>query len=73
VDNDIGILQKLWVWAEEFQLNSNELKKKLLLAKDKKGFTALEHAEQTGTLEALVTLLSWSIELVLKALNLLLV
>jgi len=31
------ILQKLRVWAEEWQLNTNELKKKLLLAKDKEG------------------------------------
>ena len=37
-ENHIEILQKLWVWAEEWQLNTNELKKKLLLAKDKEGY-----------------------------------
>jgi hypothetical protein len=26
--NHVGILQKLWVWAEEGQLNSNEFKEK---------------------------------------------
>ena len=35
--NHIEILQKLWVWAEEWDPNTNELKKKLLLAKDKEG------------------------------------
>ena len=42
--NQVEILEILWVWAEE-QLNTNELRKKLLLAKDKSGYTALEHAQ----------------------------
>ena len=35
--NHTELLHTLWVWAEEWQLNKNELKKKLLLAKDKNG------------------------------------
>jgi hypothetical protein len=36
----VGMLEKLKVWAEEGQLNSNESKKHLLLAKDNQGVTA---------------------------------
>jgi len=50
------VLQKLWVWAEERQLNSNELKKKLLLDKEKNGNNVWHHAAYFGKLEALETL-----------------
>jgi len=43
-ENHVGILQALWVWAEQAQQISNELKKKLLLAKDKNGCMAQHYA-----------------------------
>jgi len=50
------ILEKLWVWAEETQQNSNEVKNQLLLTKDLKGSMACEQATEFGSLEALDTL-----------------
>ena len=38
--NHVEILTRMWVWAEETQFNPNELKNKLLLAKDIDGFVA---------------------------------
>jgi ankyrin repeat protein len=52
-ENHVETLKKLWVWAEEVQLNTKELKKELLLGKEKYGFTAWELAEGSGSLEAL--------------------
>jgi ankyrin repeat protein len=52
-ENHTGILQKLWVWAEEGQLNSNELKENLLLAKDNEGFTAWHYAARFGRLRGI--------------------
>jgi ankyrin repeat protein len=72
-ENHVGILQKLWVWAEEWQLNSNELKKIVLLTKDNDGFTALHCAKLNGIFEAFVTLLIWTMYLVLNAYEFLLV
>jgi hypothetical protein len=72
-ENHVGILQKLWVWAKEGQLNSNELKKNLLLVEDNDGFTACHHAKLNGILEALLTLLIWKLGLVVNTLELLLV
>jgi hypothetical protein len=43
-ENYTEVLQEVWVWTEEWQLNTNELKKKLLLAKDKDGGTAWHDA-----------------------------
>jgi len=54
--NHIEILQKLWVWTEEWQLNTNALKKNLLLAKYKDGNTVWHYAACFGKLEALQTL-----------------
>jgi len=36
-ENHKEILEILWVWAEKWQLNTNELKKKSLLAKKGNG------------------------------------
>ena len=57
--NHVAIIQKLLVCAEEAQLNRHELKKKLLLAKDKYGCTACHRAAEKGSLEALETI--WSL------------
>jgi len=43
----------LLVWAEEKQLNPNELQKKLSLAKDKCGYTAWCRAAVGGRLSTL--------------------
>jgi len=53
----------LWVWAEEAQQQANELKKYLLLAKDKQGYTAWHRAAHNCSLEALEILYSWTKEL----------
>jgi hypothetical protein len=60
--NHVEILHKLWVWAEEAQQNANELKQKLLLAKDKYGITAWNLATLFGRLQALEALWSWAKE-----------
>jgi len=71
--NRVGILEKLWVWAEEAEVNANELKQKLLLAKDNRGYTAWHRAAQEGSLEAIETLCSFAKEVKLKPDELLLV
>jgi len=35
-ENNVNLLQKIWVWGKEVQLKPNDIKK-LLLAKDKDG------------------------------------
>jgi hypothetical protein len=42
--NKVETIKKLWVWAEETQINPKEMKKKLLLATDGKGYTAWHRA-----------------------------
>jgi hypothetical protein len=49
----VEILQNLCVWAEEVQLCLNELKTKLLVAKDKYGYIAWHQVSGFGSLEAL--------------------
>ena len=61
-DNHMEILQKICVWTEEWQLNTNELKKKLLLAKDKNGYIAWQRATFLGRLEASEMLWSFAEE-----------
>jgi len=46
----------MWVWAEETQLNPNELKNKLFLSKDLFGCMAWHLIAFGGGLEALETL-----------------
>jgi ankyrin repeat protein len=70
--NHVEILKKLWVCAEEGQKNRNELKKKLLLAKDEAGLMAWQCAILLGNLEALEILLSWFMEVDLNSEELLL-
>jgi ankyrin repeat protein len=60
--NHTQILEKLLAWAQEAQLNSNKVKKKLLLAKDKYGYTAWNVAAEGGNVEALEILKSWAKE-----------
>jgi ankyrin repeat protein len=61
-NNNVETLKKLWVWAEETQLNSIDLKKKLLIAKDQYGYTAWHRAVLRGSLELLQTLWIWAKE-----------
>jgi ankyrin repeat protein len=60
--NHIGILQKLWVYAEECKLNPKELKTKMLLAKNKRGCTTWHVAALNGKLEACETLRNFAKE-----------
>ena len=62
VGNRVELLQKMCSWAEEAQPNSNELKNKLLLAKDKYGYTVWHGAAASGNLEVLKMLWSWAKE-----------
>jgi ankyrin repeat protein len=64
--NRVKILEKLWVWTEEAEVNAKELKKKLLLAKDNQGYRAWDRAAQFRSLEALETLRSWGKEVELN-------
>jgi hypothetical protein len=43
-NNHVATQKGLWFWAEEAQLNPNELWENLLLAKDKYGYIVLHHA-----------------------------
>ena len=54
--NHVETLQKMWVWAEETQLNRKELKKNLFLTKDMYGYIAWHRAAYFGSLEILQTL-----------------
>jgi len=56
------VLKKLWVWATEEKLNPNKIKNKLLLAKDKDGYTAWHRAADKGSLHALEILRNWAKE-----------
>ena len=47
-ENHTEILQKMWVWAEKWHLNTNEIMKNLLLAKTKTRYTAWQHAALSG-------------------------
>ena len=62
----------MWDWAKAAQLNQNELMNKLLLTKDKCGYTVLHRAAESGNLEALETLWCWANETKLKPNELLL-
>ena len=53
-------MQKMWVWVEEMQMHSDELKKKLLLVRDQYGCIAWHQAAETGSLEALEILWIWA-------------
>ena len=57
--NNVEILKRIWVWAEEKQFNPNELKNELLLYTDSYGYTAWHRAAAEGSLEALELL--WSL------------
>jgi ankyrin repeat protein len=56
------LLQKLWGWAKEVELQPHELKSNLLLAKNKYGETVFHLAAGSGRVEALQMLWSWAKE-----------
>jgi ankyrin repeat protein len=70
--NKVETLKKLWLWAEETQINSKEMKKKLLLATNGNGYTAWHLAVAEGNLEVLETLWCFSKEAKLNTYELLL-
>jgi ankyrin repeat protein len=71
--NKVETQKKMWLWAEETQLNPKELKKNLFLATKKYGRIALNQAALNGSLEAMETLRSWVNEVELITDELLLV
>ena len=54
--NQVEILKKMWVWAEETQINPKELKKKLFLTTCQERFIAWHLAATAGNIETLETL-----------------
>jgi len=58
--------KKMWVWAEETQINPKEWKKILLLATDDDGYTMWHRVAGRRNLEALETLWCWAKEVVLN-------
>jgi len=52
-ENHVDVIQKLCGWADECQLNPTELKKRLLLSRNKKRETACQKAAGIGNVEAL--------------------
>jgi len=64
--------EKLWVWADDVQPNTKELKNKLFLVKDKDGYTAWHRAAEKGSLEGLEILRGWAREAELNSEKLLL-
>lgn len=54
------MLKKLWSWAREAQLNPNEFRNKLLLAKDSFGYTVWHREANRGGLQALEVLWIWA-------------
>ena len=49
--DDIKMVEELWVWGKEAQINPNELQNKLLLAQDSEGRTAWHVAAERGSVE----------------------
>ena len=47
------VLERLWDWAKELQLNPEEIKNDVYLLKDKDGETALHMAALLGEVEVL--------------------
>ena len=60
--NNVETLNIIWDWAEETQLNRNELKKKLLLHRDMHGFNAWHRAADQGYLYEIEIIWIWTKE-----------
>jgi len=54
------VLEKLWEWAKELQLQPEELRNELLLSKDKLNNTAWHMAAEEGNFKVLESLWEWS-------------
>ena len=65
-EGSVAVMEKVWAWAKEVQLNKDELNNKLLLAQDECGRTAWYRAAQTGSLATLEKLWSWAKEAQMK-------
>ena len=64
--NQVETLKKMWVWAEETQINPKELKKNLLLAIDDDRYTVWHQSAGKGNLQILQTLWCWAKEVELN-------
>ena len=60
------ILLKLWNWTKALQLKPEEIRKELLLSKNKNGNSAWHEAAESGPVEILEKLWNWAKELQLK-------
>jgi ankyrin repeat protein len=69
---ELEVIEKQLILTKEGQMNTNELKKILFLAKDNYGFIAWHYAAEEGSLQALETLWSWGKEVELNTDELLL-
>jgi len=58
---NIESLQKIWVWAKQ-ELTADELKSRLLLAKDNREQTAFDVAAEKGNNKVLEILRQWAVE-----------
>ena len=56
----VEILEILWDWAKELQLEPEELKNDVLLSKDESKETAWHKAAESGQVEVLEELCDWA-------------
>jgi hypothetical protein len=70
--NDEGILEVMWGFVREARGNPKEIKKKLLLLKDKTGKRVWHRAAKRGSLEELEKLWNWAKEVQIYTYELLL-
>ena len=57
------VLEKVWDWAKELQLNPEELRKDVCLLKDNTGQTPWHKAAEYGKFEVIQKLCDWAKEL----------
>jgi len=62
----VQLLERLWVWAKELQLNPEELRNIVCLSKDNSGQTPWHEAALRGKVEVFEKLWDWATELQLN-------
>jgi hypothetical protein len=53
------VLEKMWFWAKEVELNPKDIENKLLLAKDQYGYITWHRAAEIGCIDSLEEI--WSL------------
>jgi ankyrin repeat protein len=64
---EVEILEKMWKWAKELQLNPEDLRNALLLSKDNYNRTPLHKASLEGKVEVLEKVWEWAKKLQLRS------